>query len=340
MSLPQYGSNPITTVTPKGLSCAAIGQFVVIADAENPFNVRWCAIGNPTSWPTPNTSAASSVQAGEQTMSNRFGIVTAVSGGDFFGYVFQERGITKMTYVGGDVVFAFDTFEETRGCIAYNRRVAVDDTIFFQSAEGYHALANDQVADIGFGVVNDSYPPLLAGSVPDSQQRNVVANPAIGTVIFEDKGLCYNYKTGQFTVVDDLSSKILFSINDADGIIGEVIVGSTYYAMQDQSNGSALTATLETAESDLNQGGRTVVDGVRPLINGGTVAVSVGVRNDLDDAVTYSTGTSINSRTGKANFRSAAINAEGRYQRVKLEITGGFETALGADVEYESSGGV
>ena len=157
-SPPVYEPGAVTVVTPKGVSCATINQFVVIADAENPFNVRWCAIGDPTDWPTPNTDDARAKQAGAQTMRNELGIVTAVSGGDFFGYVFQERGISKMTYVGGDVVFAFDTFEEARGCVAYNRRVAVDDAVFFQSDEGYHVLTDGQIRDIGFGRVNDSYP--------------------------------------------------------------------------------------------------------------------------------------------------------------------------------------
>ena len=55
------------------------------------------------------------------------------------------------------MVFAFDTFEESRGCIRHGRRVTFDDKIFFQSNKGFHMLENDQISDIGFGVVDDSY---------------------------------------------------------------------------------------------------------------------------------------------------------------------------------------
>ena len=72
-------------------------------------------------------------------------------------YVFQERAITKGTYVGGDIVFAFDTFEEGRGCVRPGRFVQVDDKVFFESLHGFHMIENDQVIDIGYGVTDDSY---------------------------------------------------------------------------------------------------------------------------------------------------------------------------------------
>jgi hypothetical protein len=73
--------------------------------------------------------------------------------------VFQERAITKMAYVGGDVVFTFDTFEEGRGCHKVNRLARIDDKVFFESEYGYHLLENDVVTDIGFGRVDRTYTP-------------------------------------------------------------------------------------------------------------------------------------------------------------------------------------
>ena len=337
----EYISNTLTSSSVSAMTCGVISQFVVVSETGARTSVRWCEIGDATSWPEPNTDEARAAQAGRQTMPPELGMVTGIAPGDFFGYVFQERGISKMTYVGGDVVFAFDTMvTDGVGCFGYNRFVVVDGIIFFESNNGYYMLSNGQLKDIGYGRVSETYPP--TGSITDTQ-HNVVANEAIGCVFFESQSLCYNYKTDQWTRVPALDGYPLYRIRHPDGIIGTVVIthGATDTdAVQHQEGGTAQTATLETAETDLNQGGRAEIDGVRPRVNGGTVAVSVGVRNDLDDAVTYSTGTSINSRTGMANFRSAANRAEGRYQRVKLTITGGFETALGADVEFNPSGNV
>ena len=148
---PGYGNGGAYTVV-SGVSGRCVGrvnQFIVIGTGA--YTIRWCAIGDPTDWPTPATDDARSKQAGEQVLSPEYGWVTAIAGNDFFGYVFQERAITKMTYVGGDVVFAFDTFEEDRGCERSGMMVQVDDMAFFKSDRGYHMLQDGQIADSGYG---------------------------------------------------------------------------------------------------------------------------------------------------------------------------------------------
>jgi hypothetical protein len=137
---------------------AQVRDFVVMGGVMyDRYSIQWNAIGDPTDWPTPNTDDARSKQAGKQAFPTQFGNVTAISSGDFYAYVFQERAVTKMTYVGGDIVFAFDTFEEGRGCRRQGRMLQIDDKLFFQSDRGYHVLENDQITDIGFGAVDDSY---------------------------------------------------------------------------------------------------------------------------------------------------------------------------------------
>ncbi len=142
--------------------CGTINQFVLIGNYQDSSawlrnTLRWCAIGDVTSWPTPDTAAARAVQAGAETLDSKHGWITGITGNDFFGYVFQERAVTKVTYVGGDVVFTFDTFEEDRGLIRPGRKVQVDDAVFFESSRGFHVLQNDVITDIGYGKVDDTY---------------------------------------------------------------------------------------------------------------------------------------------------------------------------------------
>jgi hypothetical protein len=177
-------------------TCATVNQFVVIGDSTAPHNIRWCAIGDPTDWPTPATDDARAKQAGQQVLPSEYGRVTAIAGNDFFGYVFQEQAITKMVYVGGDIVFTFDTFEIGRGCWEYNRLEQVDDAVYYESEFGYHVVTNDVVKDIGIGRVDVSKLPVLPS---DDEQRNVVVNKAITTVFFESQNIAYNYKTDQWS---------------------------------------------------------------------------------------------------------------------------------------------
>lgn len=155
---PNFSNQPYLIAGPLGRCVGTINQFVMVgALSTDPYSVQWCAIGNPTNWPTPNTDAARAVQSGTQRFPTQYGYVTEIANGDFFGYVFQERAVTKVTYVGGDVVFTFDTFEEDRGCEQSGKMVQVDDLMFFESDRGFHALQNDQISDIGYGKVEGTY---------------------------------------------------------------------------------------------------------------------------------------------------------------------------------------
>ncbi len=104
-----------TSAAESAVCCATVRDFVVIAPVSDRYAIRWSAIGDPTDWPTAGTTDARTKQSGVQGFNNEFGQVTGIAGTDFTAYVFQERGIWKMTYVGGDIVFTFDNFETARG---------------------------------------------------------------------------------------------------------------------------------------------------------------------------------------------------------------------------------
>lgn len=175
----------------------------------------------------------------------------------------------------------------------------------------------------------------------DGTQQNVVANKARHLIFFEGEDLCFNYKTGQWSLISGYAGLAYFSINHPNRIIGLVRYSSGAAELEIQSTTIGVTqaATIETAEKDLNQGGRSVVDSVRPLFNGASATVRVGVRDDLTESVTYSTGTALNSRTDQAHFRGAANKPEGRYIRIEVQSSD-FTTILGADVESYPSGQV
>lgn len=174
-----------------------------------------------------------------------------------------------------------------------------------------------------------------------STKVDVVAkNEKRNLIFFEDKALVYNYKTDQWSRATGYSGLGFFTLNSLNDDIGLIRTSSGSVDLQNQAlTDDALDATIETASDDKTTGGRTVITGVRPLVNGGTVTVQVGVQDNLDDSVSYSTAASPNSRSNTANFRDLS-NTEGRYVRTRYSISGGFTTAQGADIEYHKSGDV
>ena len=100
--------------------------------------------------------------------------------------------------------------------------------------------------------------------------------------------------------------------------------------------GSPLVARFETAEFSPNEGGFFHLRAVRPLVTGSpslvTVAVAKRVSTD-NAALTYASGVTRNSRSGVCDFRD-----EVRFGALRKDITGGFDKALGLQIEGEVSG--
>lgn len=189
----------------------------------------------------------------------------------------------------------------------------------------------------------------MAADAAIPETSTVVADPENSVVFFGESNLAYNWKTKQWTrqpawdgldyfppnklslTTDSAAARycglLRFQNNTVDLQTGHV-----------QTIGMAQEATITTAAVDPNQGGRCVVNGVRPLVNevtGSSVTVRAGVQDHVGTAVSWSTSTSLNSRTKMANFRS-----EGRWVRTEITLTSGFNTVWGADIEFASQGRV
>lgn len=169
-----------------------------------------------------------------------------------------------------------------------------------------------------------------------TKQTNIVANNSRGIVFFEGEELCYNYKTNQWTRVPAYDTYGMFSVDDNDYDIGLVVFSAGSVDLQVQDNtGVEQDATISTGAIDPNTEGRALVRGVRPLVNGGTPTAQVGTQDSLTDSTDWTSAVSISSRTGIAPFRK-----EGRYLRVSVSVSGGFNHIVGADVDVVPAGRV
>jgi len=333
-----------TTTALGGLTGEVVGafsQFVLLGatnDTDGEFAVRWSAIGDPSDWPTPNTDDARSKQSGIEYLNPASGKVTGIFGNEFYGLVFQERAITKFNYVGGDVVFAVDTYEERRGTLP-GAAVQVEEKVYFCDGYGFYVTDGASVVPIGEGKVDRTYAALTDfnssgyGTAAHVHSKNLIAwllDGGGGTT----ETLFYNYRTGRWSLTDQ----------DLDYIFSPVKEwGSTEYFLGSVTNsglagliGAAEDAVLETAEAPLVPFKRSVVQGIRPFINeatGTSVTIEVGTRTDQSTSVSYTTLGSVNSRTKMHNGR-----VEGRYHRARFTISGGFDAAVGAAVQHTPQG--
>ncbi len=354
----------LTGTAPQARQIGIVGRHVVLGDTIDgtngtvPFRIQWCRIDDPTEWPTPNTSDARNKQAGEQYLPSAFGPVTGIVGNDQFGIVFQRSGITRMTYVGGDLVYQFDSFEQTRGAAYPNAIVQVGDLAYFIAADGFKVTDGVTVKPVGASRfdrlfvddVDTGYKERVYGALDKARDLIYWIYPGSGsTAGAPNKLIVYSVREDRITrATDDVECLIggftqAVSIDDLDALFGSIddVTPSldspywqggndTLYAFTSDRklgtfSGSPGTAVIDAQEAELNPGLMTYISGVRPIVQAQSgVTVALGTRNQYAESVTYGPDVPLHPRTGFADFRT-----ESRLVRCRVKISGDFPAAQG-----------
>lgn len=359
---------------PRARHLGVINQILLMGytnEAVNgivPHRLQWAAIGDATNWPTPGTAAALAAQAGEQFMDANLGPVQAIEGEGKFGMVFQSSGISRVTYIGGDNVFQFDDIDLTRGLLCPNAVARVGRRRFFPSSEGFFVTDGVTVENIGDRQVDKWFLDNLDASYPERVYQGVDrANKVIwwafpgpsNTSGRPNMLLHYNYIEQRWThseqevellipgltiatSLDDLDD-LFSSIDDVTPPLDSPFWAGGAAALFGWSSefkigtfaGTPGTARLDGQEVELNPGLYTYVGGVKPLVTGSSVSVTValGQRNLQDEAATYTASASRTSTTGYCDF-----DHEARYNRTRVEISGEFTEAIGVHYIQQAAG--
>lgn len=330
---------------PIGSVLGVIGQFLMVGDITTgsfPYRVMWCGIGDPTSWPTPLTNAAIAVQSGQQDLTQEFGRVYGIAGFPQYGVILQQQGLTRVTYVGGDVVFRFDPFEFKRGVVGRNAWVQHGSLIYFLSDDGMYVTDGNSVTPIGrdeqgnVGIdgwirSNLNYSALTAISAAwDAKKHNVCFSIPTGANTTADTLLMYNPVAQKWTRTTQTAELVW---TDTDGTTHQISLfdNAGKYA---QLTGAAASGYLETYDVAFTDGQRRFCIGLR--VNGvasSGITARVGVKNAADDSVTYTTDNTRDAFTKVVGF----VPQEGFYNRWRITDTG-FSGIAGATAFLENGG--
>lgn len=365
----------LDSTAPVAKHIGVVGEFTMLGytdDATNgPVRVHWSPIGDPAgTWETPGTQAAADVQTGAENLNPAYGYVTHVCNGEQWNLVFQQRAITRFTYVGGAAIFQVDTFYKERGAWYPNAVAQVGNIAYFPSFDGFYACDGETVIPIGAGKVDrmftdevdDAYPERVTVAVDLSKKLIVWSFPGSGSSSGgPNKLLAYNFAENRWSTCDQ-TCELVFSGKstgytlegldaisaslDALGISldssqwqGGIPVMAGFYTDHKAGtfNGTVQTAQIDTGEMNINRGGMATVTGVKPLVEGTTATstVTLGTRALLSDSVAYGSASSTHSRSGIAPFRTTS-----RYVRARVSISGGFDRAMGVEAYATEAGAV
>lgn len=333
---------------------APVRDFVFAGNLSGARNrVQWCQINNPLRW-TPSPRAQSDFQDLPDT-----GNIVGMTGGDFAA-IFTERAIWRATYVGSPIIFRFDQVAPNVSVLAPASIARYQNLSFFLGKTGFQVFDGQQVLPIGDGGVDkfalnfvedwDTNNSNLRGIV---DRYNKLYIMSVRSTASGFKLLIYNFVSQNWAIVEKPVTWLTESLALAAGKIdaawipsvpasqtlrdrlGIGLFNASDAAYQEFYSANRLTATFATGESQLFPDRRGFVKGIRPLIQGNsstTITAEVGKRDRLNQTVTYTSPVTANSNG------VVPVRADARYHRVRVNVSGGFERAIGFDIEATPSG--
>src|ERR1700677_2908197 len=129
---------------------AVINNFVVLGNisdsATEVQRVRWSGLNNATDW---SLSSEAATPSDYQDIVGNGGWLQKITSGEQGGYVFMEREIWSMVFVGSPLVFQFTKLIDNMGAYCSNGVVQYENMVFFIATDGFKAFNGSTITDIG-----------------------------------------------------------------------------------------------------------------------------------------------------------------------------------------------
>lgn len=322
-------------------------------DAFQTQRVWWSGLGNARLWPTPGGQAAAAVQSSRNDLFGKGGWIQGIVGnlGNSDAAILMEHAVWRMVYAGPPEVFDFFPAQGAKGCPAPNSIVQLQGNAYYLGEDGFYVFDGMNSQPIGankvdktfYANLNGAFMSRVIGAADPLNKLVWWGYPSISTLSGNpDKLLAYNWdpEINRWSLVEATVETIIrllttgYTLDQLYTILGYTIdalpapLGSrfwqggvlTFGAFNSAHklayfSGQNMAASVETSESELFDGQRSFVTNSRPLVDGGTPSISIGVRERLVDMVTYKPASSMN-RLGTCPQRCS-----GRYVRAVIDTS-------------------
>jgi len=332
------------------------GNTTDSTDGDKPERVRRSALGDHTDY-----TVSASTQADFQDTPGG-GVVQRIFGGEY-ATVFFDHGIYRVTYVGAPAVWIFDSIETDRGLFTPGAAAQNGSTIYYLDSDGFYAfsdksypIGNEKVDRWFWSEFDASYADRVSCAIDHDSKCVCWSFPGQGNsggkpthvIIFNFELNKWSYAQIDHDIIlplltSDFTLETLDAFNpDLDDLTLSVdsrvlYQGSALLGLMDgfklaSNQGDPLTAITESSEQQPVTGRRSHITEVWPLNDDATTTIQIGTRNRLQDSVTWTDPMSVNA-TG-----FAPVSAEGRYHRVRMNISGNWTDSQGSDVTAKPGG--
>lgn len=340
----------------------SFSEFVVIgATATSHMTIKWSGFSDSEEW-TPGTN-----QSDEQEFADG-GRITGFGALDVL-YIFQERAIRRMNYVGGATIMTIDKIVTGPGCIEANSLCQWGRMFFYLAEDGFYMFDGESPQPIGAAAFDQWF---RENSSPDLWSRMSAAiDPRRKLVCWSfcsatnangvpDTMLLYNWVSQRATVVS-VNIEVLVSAaslglspdslttTDVDALTVSFddpfwLGGTSYLAAFSTAHkmgsiitgaGASLQATFETGDTMLGGQGRSTVEWMRPITDAPTATIAASASLVPTDSPTYTSAVSMQP-SGRCPLRGV----NGNFTRAKLIVPAAtsWTFANGVDLKAKPAG--
>lgn len=338
---------------PRATLVARVRDFLVIGNTSNSsWEIKWSAIGDPTNWPTPGSATALATQSGSEILPTEFGLPIQIIGGEKFGLILQEKAITRMTYIGGDVVFSFDTFDKEHGTGYKHTGIRVGGLFYFIAQSGVYRTDGYRVENISLGRIEDAIFRNLANHPTGASQfmYGVAYDQRLRRICWSfsvsggaDYLLCYYPEVDKFEIVNPTASirdGTLYSVYDG---LSTPIANSIPHFIDDNNklftlnDTTAIPTLMRTGYVELEPGYVTQITGIEVLGAEIPTAPTISAKSvsDAKDIDMLTTG--YTAATKSSTGPQFAVRKSGRFHSFKYvdSAQNGDTLIRGLRVYYE-----
>ena len=332
-------------------------------NGDQPQRVQWCAIDDPTTWPAAGSTSEAQLLAGSQIIPGEQGWIMGIVGnlGNADGAVFFERAIWRVVFQGSPSVFGFYPAEGARGTPAPKSIAQLGSMVYYLGEDGFYAFDGSNSIPIGvdrvdrtfWSTVNASYLANVVGAVdpinrlvmwlyPSNSSTNgtpdslLVFNWALNKWGFAQISAEYLFRAiSQGYSLDSLDNTgynldtLPFSLDSRVWTGGQVLMGAfTPQHTLAYFTGSPANTTADTVEVEpaAKTGQRAFISTTRPMVDGASPTVSIGSRNRLVDAPSFTNASAMNDNG------ECPVRVDARYMRGRIQTSGTFTHLQGIEI--------
>lgn len=328
--------------------CVA-GDFVMAGNLPTArTRVQWSAINNAADW-----AASQTTQASQQDLPDG-GWIQGLVGIEYGAVIFQEFAIRRASYEGPPLIFRFSRISDGLGVTIPGSIACYGDLIFFCDRSGFYMIQSGvQITPIGEQRVNNEFWSLLdqtqltrvTAAIDPVNSLYAIAFPDINATGGNPNHVfIYNWTVDRWAHLQPGALDMIFSAATQQGFtmegldavttsldllpfgldsavwtgIARRLVGGFDTAHKlGFFNAAPLAATVDTTEAAPAAGRLARIRSARPLVDGPTPSLALGMRNRPFDAVNWSASVPAN------NLGACPFNLAARYVRGRITMPAG-----------------